>query len=188
MRRSANLVVAVVVSGLVSNGCRDRRGSAAAPLLAGGVVLQGPACTDSLRPTTAAPAEGLWTLEGAAHTRVAAMVGPTRVWDGETRITRRVETIELRADSSTLRLVMDTASVRLELLPAVTSALGPGVALQSKPEVAPAAVYVVSPRVVLASYEPCFENGSGPRLRYLRRDAEGRTVVDAMLRRTSAGG
>ena len=118
--------------------------------------------------------------------RIAAMVGPSRVQAGETRVVRRVETIETRPDGKTVRNAMDTAIVRLELLPPPPDSLGRG-SSASRPGSNPAAVYAVSPRIVLASYEPCAATGVNPRLRYIRRDADGHPVIDVMLRRISGG-
>jgi hypothetical protein len=149
-------------------------------------ALETPTCGDSLRPATAAPAEGLWVYEQASVGRVAAMVSPSRVQPGEARVTRRVETIEVRPDGKTTRAAIDTAVVHLELLPAPTDSLG-RVLAGVRPSPTPAAVYAVSPRIVLASYEPCAVGGTTPRLRYLRRDGNGHPVIDVMLRRTSGG-
>jgi hypothetical protein len=150
------------------------------------VALEAPTCGDSLRPATAAPAEGLWVFEQPSTGKIAAMIGPPRVEPGEARVTRRVETIETRPDGRTVRFALDTAVVHLELLPAPLDSLG-RVVPDSWSASAPAAVYAVGSRAVLASYEPCAGSGATPRLRYLRRDAEGRRVIDVMLRRRSGG-
>jgi hypothetical protein len=147
-------------------------------------ALAAPTCEASLRPVTAAPAEGLWAYEQESTGRIVAMIGPSRVAPGETRVTRRVETLERGPGAQTLRFATDTAVVHLEILPAAPDSLGRVVA-GSRP--APAAVYAVSPRVVVASYEPCASSGASPRLRYLRRDAHGTPVIDVMLRQTSGG-
>jgi hypothetical protein len=144
-------------------------------------------CTaDSLRPVTAAPAGGLWAGEGGRPaTRVAAMVGPATTDAERARITRRVETLELRLAADSIRLVTDTASVTLELLPPFRPKQMRG--RTARPGATePAAVYVVSPQVVLASYEPCAASTGEPRIRYLRRDTRGVVVTDLMLRRESA--
>ena len=173
---------------LASVGCRERTPAAAnvapgAPV--GFIAPEVPGCgDDSLRPATAAPAEGLWVFESASRGRVAAMVGPSQVRSGETRVVRRVETMETRLDGKTIRLALDTAVVHLELLPAPPDSLGRAIAGARG---AAAAVYAVSPRVLLASYEPCAASRASPRLRYLRRDSGGRAVTDVMLRRTSGG-
>ena len=139
--------------------------------------------TDSLHPVTAAPAAGLWLGGDRAGLRVAAMVGPASTDGDRARITRRVETLELRRGADSIRVATDTASVTLELLPpyrgAVTRHADAGRA-------APAAVYAVSPLVLLASYEPCAASSDEPRIRYLRRDALGGVTTDLMLRRESA--
>lgn len=125
--------------------------------------------SDSIRPATAAPAEGLWVYEdrSALH-RVAVLVGPAQVTTGHTQLTRRVETLESRRGIDTIRQVSETASVRLELVP---------------PFASPAAVYPVGPLVLLASYEPCSPGLREPFIRYLRRDAESQVVTDVLLRR-----
>jgi len=168
-------------------GCRDRTPAAANAAPAAAIAPVAPDCgDDSLRPATAAPAQGLWVFESASTGRVAAMIGPSQVRSGETRLIRRVETIETRLDGKTIRFALDTAVVRLELLPAPPDSLGRMI-VGSRAAAAPAAVYAVSPRTILASYEPCAATGANPRLRYLRRDADGHTVIDVMLRRTSGG-
>ena len=142
--------------------------------------------TDSLRPVTAAPAAGLWIGEGGRPAvRVAAMVGPASTDADRARITRRVETLELRSPVDSLRLATDTASVTLELLPPLHPQRGLRARGRAEATEA-AAVYAISPRVVLASYEPCAASAGEPRIRYLRRDARGVVVTDLMLRRESA--
>jgi hypothetical protein len=124
---------------------------------------------DTVRPATGAPAEGLWAYEdpATAH-RVAAMVGPARTAAGAAPVIRRVETLESRPETDTIRHASDSASVRLELIP---------------PAARPAAVYLVSPFVLLASYEPCLPGLREPLIRYLRQDAAGRVAADVILRR-----
>ena len=141
---------------------------------------------DSLRPVTAAPAAGLWIGAGGRPVvRVAAMVGPASTDAERARIIRRVETLELGSPVDSLRLATDTASVTLELLPPFH--LRRGLMAQGHAEeTEAAAVYAISPRVVLASYEPCAASAGEPRIRYLRRDASGSVVTDLMLRRESA--
>ena len=182
MRYSVQRTIRLIAAGLGSVGCRER-----APAVANGALataLAAPTCEAWLRPVTAAPAEGLWSFDQESTERVVAMIGPSRVQPGEARVTRRVETIERRADGETIRFATDTAVVRLELVPPAPDSLGRVVA-GSRP--GPAAVYAVSPRVILAAYEPCASSGASPRVRYLRRDARGRTVIDVMLRQTSGG-
>ena len=58
----------------------------------------------------------------AAGLRVAAMVGPASADGDRARITRRVETLEVREDAEAIRLANDTASVALELRAAATAA------------------------------------------------------------------
>lgn len=150
------------------------------------IAVVPPVCSaDSLRPVTAAPAAGLWIGErDRPATRVAAMIGPAST-DGErARITRRVETLELRPAVDSIRVATDTASVTLELLPPYRPRRAQ---LHSRAEATEAAaVYAISPRVLLASYEPCTASAGEPRIRYLRRDVRGVVVTDLMLRRESA--
>ena len=186
MRYSARLVTGLIVCVLGSVDCRERTVATVDTASVAGMVLEPPACgADSLRPVTAAPAEGLWTFQSGSTGRVAAMVGPARVQARETRVTRRVETIETQPDGRTIRQAMDTAAVHLEPLPALPDSLGPG--SRWRGEASTAAVYAVSSHIVLASYEACAARGTAPRLRYLRRDGGGHAVVDVMLRRTSGG-
>jgi hypothetical protein len=176
-RRAAVLALALAA-------CRD----SAPPASAGvDVVAHGAfACSsDSLQPVTAAPAAGLWS-GGAASTatRVAALIGPAATDVDRARITRRVETLELREGAASIRLATDTASVTLELVPRYA---GRGVHADraARAHTEAAAAYVLTPLVMLAAYEPCATNGE-PRLRYLRRDARGGVATDLMLRRESA--
>ena len=142
---------------------------------------------DSLRPVAAAPAAGLWAGEdGTPLTRVAAMVGPA-ITDAERgRIMRRVETLELRPGADSLRVAIDTASVTLELLPPVRARGAYGARARSADADA-AAIYAITPLVLLASYEACAAAAGEPRIRYLRRKARGGVATDVMLRRESAG-
>jgi hypothetical protein len=171
-------------------GCRETRAPIDGGAVAGFVALPEPpvTCTgDSLRPATAAPAEGLWVYEGPAGGRVAAMIGPPGSKSGEPRLTRPVATIETTPDGRTIRHALDTAVVRLELLPTPGGSLGTDSATRWTNGGQPAAVYAVTRRILLASYEPCVVSHEPPRLRYLRRDAEGRVVTDVILERTSGG-
>ena len=179
-------VMRVLAGVLCSVGCRERAAASTNLVLA--TTPEAPTCGDSLRPATAAPAEGFWVFEDTVAGRITAMVGPSRVNAGETRVMRRVETIEARPDGKTIRTATDTAAVRLELLPAPPVSLdGQVIVVGSKAMPNPAAVYAVGARIVLASYEPCAVSGATPRLRYLRRDSDGHPVIDVMLRRTSGG-
>jgi hypothetical protein len=125
--------------------------------------------TDDARPTTGAPAEGLWLYEdAAAQYRVAAIVGPAQSAAGLSQVTRRVETLEARAGADTIRFSSDTAAVRLEFIP---------------PFARPAAVYSIGAHVLLASYEPCGSRERRPLIRYVRQDADGRVATDVLLQR-----
>lgn len=149
-----------------------------APAIAGGtpppliatLATTDPEClTGDARPTTGAPAEGLWLYEDAtAPYRVAAIVGPAQSVAGRSQVTRRVETLEARAGADTIRFASDTASVRLEFIP---------------PFARPAAVYSLGAHVLLASYEPCSSRERQPLIRYVRQDADGRVATDVLLQR-----
>lgn len=129
-----------------------------------------PECrTSATRPSTGAPAEGVWLYEDAAsRRRVAAMVGPVQSLAGSSLVKRRVETIETSADTDTIRHSSDTASLRLELIP---------------PFSRPAAVYAIDSQVRLASYEPCGAGLRTPLIRYLRQDETGQVATDVLLQR-----
>ena len=178
----------IAVLALLAVGC-GQSGSAAAVASerAAAVAAVIAACApDSLHPVAAAPAAGLWIgARTVPRTRVAAMIGPASA-DGErARLTRRVETLELVAGADSIRLSTDSASVKLELLPPF-QAPGSRDGAPSTGGSQPAAVYAVTPLVLLASYEPCAESAGEPRIRYLRRDARGAVATDLMLRRESA--
>jgi len=140
-----------------------------APAAAAGLAVADLECGyDSVRPATGAPAEGLWVYEDRATLqRIAAMVGPAQTSAGRAHVTRRVETLESRPGTDTIRHAAETA-VRLELIP---------------PLARPAAVYPAGPLVLLASYEPCSAGLREPLIRYLRQDAQGHLATDVMLRR-----
>jgi hypothetical protein len=124
------------------------------------------------RPTTGAPAEGLWLYEDeSAEYRVAAIVGPPQSVAGRSQVTRRVETLQARAGADTIRHASDSAAVRLQLVP---------------PFARPAAAYAVGPVVLLAAYEPCPPGFREPLIRYLRRDQAGHVQSDVMLQRSAA--
>ena len=155
---------------LLGVGACDLRAERETPATAADLAVAHPGCrSDSVRPATGAPAEGLWVYQdGATLHRVAAMVGPSQVAAGQAHLTRRVETLETRPGADTIRHTSDTASVRLELVPPLSR---------------PAAVYRVSPFVLLASYEPCTPGLSQPLIRYLRLDARGGLATDVLLQR-----
>jgi hypothetical protein len=183
--RRATPAVATVVTflGVALAACRERPGTqeALAVVSAGAVD----ACaSDSLRAAAAAPAEGLWLHEQpGSRIRVAARIGPPRSDDRRLVVVRPVETREVTATADTIRQRLDAATVSLELLPPLGSGtLG---AVDTTAASHPAAAYAPSPRIRLAAYEPCVTSSTGPRTRYLRRDAAGRVVTDVMLRRAS---
>ena len=168
---------------LTALGCRQRSATEERTPVAGAATAAMACAADSLYPVAAPPAAGLWIgTRSAPPTRVAAMIGPATA-DGErARITRRVETLELRGGRDSLRLTSDTASARLELLPPYVARAD---ASHSAPVHAstPAAVYAIDSAVLLAAYEPCAASPAEPRIRYLRRDARGGVATDLMLRR-----
>jgi hypothetical protein len=187
LRRAAPAVATVVTFLCVAVGaCRERTVTqeGLAFVSAGAVD----ACaSDSLRPAAAAPAEGLWLHEQlGSRIRVAARIGPPRSDDRRLDVVRPVETLEVTATADTIRQRLDAATVSLELLPPLGSGtLGVENAADTTAASHPAATYAPSARIRLAAYEPCVRSSTGPRTRYLRRDAAGRIVTDVMLRRAS---
>lgn len=154
-----------------------------------GLLSQVPRCdTDSLRPSTAAPAEGLWLAEESTQARrVAVMVGPAVAIEGDLRVLRRLETIEVGVSGDTLRSESSGAAVHLELLPARgAETLGVAAGDSARPRHS-VATYAVGPAVVVGAYEGCAMGITSPRLRYLRRDAKGRVITDVILQRVSTG-
>jgi hypothetical protein len=154
-----------------------------------GALSQVPVCeTDSLRPSTAAPAEGLWLAEESTQARrVAVMVGSASAIEGDLRVVRRLEAIEVGVSGDTLRSESSGAAVHLELLPARSAeTLGVAVGDSARPR-HPVATYAVGPAVIVGAYEGCAMGITTPRLRYLRRDAKGRVITDVILRRVSTG-
>lgn len=182
MTHDASIGWRLGATALLTVACRQSAPPQAAGAKSAAAAMVAGCAADSLRPVAAAPATGLWV--GARATppvRVMAMVG-TASTDGErARITRRVETLELAPGADSIRLANDTASVRLELLPPFQATLGERPVGET-----PAAVYSITSRVLLASYEPCALSASEPRIRYLRRDTRGAVATDLMLRRESA--
>ena len=175
----------MAATALLALGCRQRSTPEQATTESSAARAAMACAADSLYPVTAPPAAGLWIGNRTSpQTRVAAMIGPVSPDGDRARITRRVETLELRSGSDSLRLASDTASVRLELLPpyvARADAAGPAPAGASTP----AAVYAIGSQVLLAAYEPCAASPAEPRVRYLRRDGRGAVATDVMLRRDS---
>lgn len=152
-------------------------------------LSQVPKCeADSLRPSTAAPAEGLWLAEESTQAgRVAVMVGPASAIEGDLRVLRRLEAIEIGTGGDTLRNETNGVAVHLELVPArsaetLGTAAGDTVYAQHA-----VATYAVGSTVIVAAYEVCTTGVSSPRLRYLRHDSRGRVVTDVMLQRVSTG-
>lgn len=175
----------MVAVALFAPGCRQR-GADQATTVASAAAAAMACSADSLYPVAAAPAAGLWIgNRNTPPTRVAAMIGPATADGDRARITRRVETLELREGSDSLRLKSDTASARLELLPPYFAR---GETAGSVPVHAstPAAVYAIGSEVLLAAYEPCAASPAEPRIRYLRRDGRGGVATDLMLRRDPA--
>jgi hypothetical protein len=190
MRKLRVTLIIAAVATVITAACREAGPSGRmAALPANGSVAESAACSgDSLRPATAAPAEGLWIgVEPMTGVRVAALIGSPRANTSDLELMRRVETIEIQASGDTVRYQADAISVRLELLP-LTPERGAGRAdtadVSQLPQ--PTAALAVTALVRVAAYEPCAASIAGPRLRYLRRDAAGRIIVDAMLRRASA--
>jgi hypothetical protein len=172
----------MAVLALLPVGCRQR-GADQATTVASAAVAAMACAPDSLYPVAAAPAAGLWIgIRRTPPTRVAVMIGPATADGDRARITRRVETLELRDGGDSLRLTSDTASARLELLPPY---VGRGESTGAPALLAsiPAAVYAVGSLVLLAAYEPCAASPAEPRIRYLRRDDRGGVATDLMLRR-----
>jgi len=172
---------------MAGGGCWEQKPAPRESLVAS-AGEPGDACAgDSLRPSAAAPAEGLWLFERPSSVeRVAARIGPPRADDRTLVVARPVETVEVSAAGDTIRHRLDAATVSLELLPPVGNGMpgGDGVA-DSTVSAHPAATYAPSPRVRLAAYEPCATSSRGPRIRYLRRDVAGRIITDVMLHRAS---
>ena len=167
--------------------CRERAGVREVPAAYVSTGDLSAACAgDSLRPSAAAPAQGLWLYDRPlSHERVAAMIGPPQSEAGTLTVSRAVETIEIDPAGDTVRAKVAAASVALELVPVSgVTTLGGGSADTTASQ--PAATYVLPQRVRLAAYEPCAMSSREPRVRYFRRDASGRIVTDVMLHRTSA--
>jgi hypothetical protein len=182
------MAFAVVATVATAGACRggETRGRALSALGgAGGDVAL--ACVgDSLRPTVAAPAPGLWVDERPrAEGHVAVLIGPPRSDDRALAVVHPVESVEVEAAGDTLRSRLDRAIVHLELLPPPGASADDDEKGAPRPRAQPTATYALSPRVRVAAYEPCLTSSRGPRIRYLRRDARGRIITDVMLRRTS---
>lgn len=161
---------ATMVLSLLAGGC-DLRAERAAPAssISLDVAAADTECgVDSVRPSTGAPAEGLWSYaDSATSHRVAARIGPNGSAPGATRVTRAVEILEARPGTDTIRHTSDTASVKLEFIPPFDRA---------------AAVYSIGALVQLVAYEPC-RGHQEPLIRYLRKDEAGRLTTDVLLHR-----
>ena len=139
---------------------------------------------DGLRPSAVPPPEGVWTYQSPGGSiRVDVLISPAESREGTTSVTRRVETVESTGRTS-LRNRLDTAVVRLDVLPAYGGpALGTSSANADLARVSQsAAVYQITPRILVAAYESC-SGVRAPAVRYLRREERGRVTVDAMLHR-----
>ncbi len=170
---SVSLLVGLAAIAQLAASCDGAPAIADQPPHAAAVASAGapdPECRSSeARPTTGAPAEGVWRYEdAAARHHVAAIVGPAQAVAGRSQVTRRVETLEARTGADTIRLASDTASLRLEFIP---------------PFARPAAVYSIGAQVRLASYEPCGAGLREPLIRYLRLDSAGQVATDVLLER-----
>lgn len=186
--RSDSAAVAAALTALAALGsCRERATlGGSIPAVASAGELTDACAGDSLRPATAAPAQGLWLFEQSSGERVAAMIGPPLPADRALVVARQVESVEVSGSGDTIRYRVDAATVSLELLPPLGPVtLGGSAPAASAAGARPAATYAVSPRVRLAAYEPCATSRRGPRVRYLRRDAAGRIVTDVLLYRAS---
>lgn len=111
------------------------------------------------------------------------MIGPPEVRTGSTVVTRSIETVEGADRPAPLRSRLDTAVMRLELVPRYLGEHRDS--HEPSPDadaLDPAGVYVVTPLVSVVSYEGC---AGLPAVRYIRRDPRGGLASDAMLRRVS---
>ena len=135
----------------------------------------------SLRPSALPPTDGVWNYQSADGIgRIAVMLGPTELRGASAVVTRSVEAIETGATGKR-RSRVDTAVVHIDLLPPYGRP-APQVSTDQRAAEQAAAVYAITPRILIAAYEACGEGGA-PAIRYLRRDSTGRIAVDAMLRR-----
>jgi hypothetical protein len=183
------ITIVLVIMTLILASCRRGDATSGRAGVANGALSQAPSCEgDSLRPSTAAPAEGLWLADDSSQARrIAVMVGPTRAIEGDLRVLRRLEVIEVGAGGDTVRHETTGAAVHLELVPARPApALGAVAADAAHPQ-QPVATYAVGTTVIVAAYEACATGVTSPRLRYIRHDAKGRVVTDVMLQRVSRG-
>ena len=183
------ITIVLVIMTLILASCRRGDATSGRAGVANGALSQAPSCEgDSLRPSTAAPAEGLWLADDSTQARrIAVMVGPARAIEGDLRVLRRLEAIEVGAGGDTVRHETNGAAVHLDLVPARPApALGAVAADAAHPQ-QPVATYAVGTAVIVAAYEACATGVTSPRLRYIRHDAKGRVVTDVMLQRVSRG-
>ena len=181
------ITIVLVTMMLILTGCQRGDATSGHSGVANGLVSQAPACEgDSLRPSTAAPAEGLWLADDSSQARrIAVMVGPAGAIEGDLRVLRRLEAIEIGAGGDTVRHETNGAAVHLELVPGrPAGALGAVAADTGHPQ-QPVATYAVGTAIIVAAYEACATGITSPRLRYIRHDGKGRVVTDVMLRRVS---
>lgn len=182
-------VLALFVATLALASCLREDASASRKGVSNGALTETPTCAaDSLRPSTAAPAEGLWLAEASSQAPyVAVMVGPARAIAGDLRVVRRLEAIEVGVRGDTLRSQTNDATVHLGLVPAGSGeTLGVAAGDTGRAQ-HPVAIYAVGPAVIVAAYEACAAGVNSPRLRYVRRDSRGRIVTDVTLKRVSTG-
>ena len=166
-------------------GCTDR-----SPRFDGGdervlaLMVDASECLGAaLRPSSAPPAEGVWSDQRAGQVRhVAALIGPAEIRAGATRVSRTIETIEGAAGDTGVRTRTDTAVVQLDLLPPYRDGEVGTADAQFELAPKPIAVYALSATVLVAAYDGCSAR-QPPAIRYVRRDTRGRIVTDAMLRR-----
>ena len=178
------LVIALAASALVV-ACSNSAPQVDGDVQQAATPTPGAECTRAwLRPSAIPPDQGMWTDNDAAdRTRVVAMIAPAEVRAGSTAVTRTIETIEGTGRTQPIHSRVDAAAMHLELLPryAVDGSTGSSRASANR-AIEPAAAYTLSTLISLASYEAC----AGPSpfaVRYVRRDASGRVLRDAMLHR-----
>lgn len=178
-----------VTSCALAAGCTETpRLDGAATRLVAGLGAMDECLSDAIRPSAVPPAEGVWSGGGSDGSRVAVMIGPVEIRAGSTVIIRRVEAVETDPKRSVgLRTRSDTAVMRLDLLSPYGALRRSSIERDTSRARQSAAVYAITPLVLVAAYEPCSASAA-PAIRYLRRDSRGRIAVDAMLRRETGSG